>query len=119
MMPAMDQNLRVPGPTPLPEEALEAQAAPMIDHRGTEFGEMLREITAGLAELIGTRGDVPPLTGSGSGALEAAVVNTMSPGDRVLAVTIGSFGDRFAKIAEGYGPAGTRREIEWGVGPAA
>jgi aspartate aminotransferase-like enzyme len=114
MMPAMDQNLRVPGPTPLPAEVREAQAASMIDHRGTEFGEMLREISSGLAELIGTRGDVLLLTGSGSGALEAAVVNTLSPGDRVLAVTIGSFGDRFAKIATAFGAEVERFEVPWG-----
>jgi aspartate aminotransferase-like enzyme len=114
MMPAMDQNLRVPGPTPLPAEVREAQAAPMIDHRGTEFGEMLREISAGVAELIGTSGDVLLLTGSGSGALEAAVVNTLSPGDRVLAVTIGSFGDRFAKIAAAFGAQVERFEVPWG-----
>ncbi|MBA3687887.1 MAG: alanine--glyoxylate aminotransferase family protein [Chloroflexi bacterium] len=110
----MEQNLRVPGPTPLPREALEAQSVPMIDHRGTEFGELLREISAGLAELIGTRGEVLLLTGSGSGALEAAVVNTLSPGDRVLAVTIGSFGDRFAKIASAFGAEVERFEIPWG-----
>ncbi|HEY8921922.1 MAG TPA: alanine--glyoxylate aminotransferase family protein, partial [Candidatus Limnocylindria bacterium] len=114
MMPAMEQNLRVPGPTPLPPEALEAQSAPMIDHRGTEFGELLREISTGLAELIGTRGEVLLLTGSGSGALEAAVVNTLSPGDRVLAVTIGSFGDRFAKIATAFGAGVERFEVAWG-----
>jgi aspartate aminotransferase-like enzyme len=114
MMPAMDQNLRVPGPTPLPEEVREAQAAPMIDHRGAEFGEMLREISAGLAELIGTRGEVLLLTGSGTGALEAAVVNTLSPGDRVLGVTIGAFGDRFIKIATAFGAQVDRFEVEWG-----
>ena len=114
MMPGMEQNLRVPGPTPLPAAVREAQAAPMIDHRGTEFGEMLREISAGLAELIGTRGDVFLLTGSGSGALEAAVVNTLSPGDRVLAVTIGAFGDRFAKIAGAFGAQVERLEVAWG-----
>jgi len=121
MMPAMDQNLRVPGPTPLPQEVREAQSAPMIDHRGTEFGEMQREITAGLAELIGTRGDVLLLTGSGTGALEAAVVNTLSPRDRVLAVTIGSFGDRFAKIASAFGAHVERFEVPWGeaADPAA
>jgi aspartate aminotransferase-like enzyme len=121
MMPAMDQNLRVPGPTPLPEEVREAQAAPMIDHRGTEFGEMQREITAGIAGLIGTRGDVLLLTGSGSGALEAAVVNTLSPGDRVLVVIIGAFGDRFAKIATAFGAGVERFEVPWGkaADPAA
>jgi aspartate aminotransferase-like enzyme len=93
----------------------------MIDHRGTEFGEMLREITSGLATLIGTSGDVLLLTGSGSGALEAAVVNTLSPGDRVLGVTIGSFGDRFAKIASAFGADVERFEVPWGeaADPAA
>lgn len=114
MMPAMEQNLRVPGPTPLPLEVREAQSAPMIDHRGTEFGEMLREISASLATLIGTTGDVLLLTGSGSGALEAAVVNLLSPGDRVLGVTIGSFGDRFAKTASAFGAQVERFEVPWG-----
>ena len=86
----------------------------MIDHRGTEFGELLREISTGLAALIGTSGEVLLLTGSGSGALEAAVVNTLSPGDRVLAVTIGSFGDRFARIASAFGAQVERFEVPWG-----
>ena len=117
----MDQNLRVPGPTPLAAAVCEAQAAPMIDHRGTEFGEMLREISAGLGQLVGTSGDVFLLTGSGTGALEAAVVNTLSPGDRVLAVTIGAFGDRFAKIAGVFGAQVERFEVPWGsaADPAA
>ena len=121
MMPGMDQNLRVPGPTPLPAEVREAQSAPMIDHRGTEFGAMLRDISAGLATLIGTSGDVLLLTGSGSGALEAAVVNTLSPGDRVLGVTIGAFGDRFARIAAAFGAEVDRFEVPWGTAadPAA
>ena len=114
MMPAMEQNLRVPGPTPISRAVREAQAQPMIDHRGTEFAELLRETSAGIAELIGTTGEVLLLTGSGSGALEAAVVNTLSPGDRVLAVTIGSFGDRFAEIATAFGASVDRLEVEWG-----
>ena len=103
MMPGMEQNLRVPGPTPIPMEVREAQARPMIDHRGSEFAAMQRAISDGIAPLIGSSGEILLLTGSGSGALEATVVNTLSPGDRVLAVTIGAFGDRFAKIAEAYG----------------
>jgi aspartate aminotransferase-like enzyme len=114
MMRRMEQNLRTPGPTPIPREVREAQAQPMIDHRGTEFAEMLAETSAGLAELIGTSGEVVLLTGSGSGAMEAAVVNTLSPGDRVLVVTIGSFGDRFAKIAGAFGADVERFEVEWG-----
>ena len=113
-MRAMEQNLRTPGPTPIPPAVRDAQAQQMIDHRGTEFGQMLRETSAGLAELIGTSGEVFLLTGSGSGALEAAVVNTLSPGDRVLVVDIGSFGDRFARIAAAFGADVERLQVEWG-----
>src|SRR5438445_6393188 len=117
----MDQNLRIPGPTPIPQSVRDAQAAPMIDHRGTEFAAMLRETTAGIAALIGTDSDVLLLTGSGSGAMEAAIVNTLSPGDRVLAVTIGAFGDRFAAFATSFGADVERFETEWGnaADPAA
>jgi aspartate aminotransferase-like enzyme len=113
-MPAMDQNLRIPGPTPIPDAVREAQSAPMIDHRGTEFATILREIASGIAGLIGAQDDALLLTGSGSGALEAAVVNTLSPGDRVLGVTIGGFGDRFASIASSFGAQVERLEVPWG-----
>ena len=83
-MRPMHQNLRIPGPTPIPEDVRVAQSAQMIDHRGTEFAEMLREVSTGIASLIGTSQEVLVLTGSGTGAMEAAVVNTLSPGDRVL-----------------------------------
>jgi aspartate aminotransferase-like enzyme len=111
----MEQNLRTPGPTPIPQAVRDAQAQPMIDHRGTEFAELLRETSFGLAELIGTTGDVVLLTGSGSGSLEAAVVNTLSPGDRVLSVNIGAFGDRFAKIASAFGAQVDALPFEWGT----
>jgi aspartate aminotransferase-like enzyme len=121
MMPAMEQNLRIPGPTPIPDDVREAQTAPMIDHRGTEFGAMQAEIAEGLGTLIGSTGEIFLLTGSGSGAMEATIVNTLSPGERVLAVTIGAFGDRFAKIAETFGATVERMEVEWGTAadPAA
>ena len=115
MMRAMEQNLRTPGPTPIPQAVREAQAQQMIDHRGTEFAELLSETSAGLAELIGTSGEVLLLTGSGSGSLEAAVVNTLSPGDRVLSVNIGAFGDRFAKIAAVFGAEVDALPFEWGT----
>jgi aspartate aminotransferase-like enzyme len=115
MMRLMEQNLRTPGPTPIPQAVRDAQAQPMIDHRGTEFAELLRETSSGLAELIGTNGEILLLTGSGSGALEAAVVNTLSPGDRVLSVNIGAFGDRFAKVATVFGAAVDPLRFEWGT----
>jgi aspartate aminotransferase-like enzyme len=115
MMPAMEQNLRIPGPTPLPHAVREAQAASMIDHRGTEFAEMLREISTGIAGLIGHDGDALLLTGSGTGSMEAAVVNTLSPGDRVLSVNTGGFGDRFAAIATAFGAQVESLAFEWGM----
>jgi aspartate aminotransferase-like enzyme len=110
----MEQNLRVPGPTPLPASVREAQAAPMVDHRGSEFAEMLREVSSGIARLIATDGRVLLLTGSGTGALEASVVNTCSPGDRVLSVSSGAFGERYAQIAEAFGASVERLSFEWG-----
>jgi aspartate aminotransferase-like enzyme len=111
----MEQNLRVPGPTPIPRAVRHAQAGPMINHRGPEFAELLGKTTGGLARLIGTDGEVFLLTGSGTGALEAAVVNTLSPGDRVLGVSIGAFGDRFAQIAEVFGASVDRLDFDWGT----
>jgi aspartate aminotransferase-like enzyme len=114
-MRGMEQNLRIPGPTPIPDEVREAQSAPMINHRGPEFAEILGEISRGIAGLIGTDGDVFLLTSSGTGSLEAAVVNTLSPGDRVLGVSIGGFGERFATIAEVFGADVERLDVEWGT----
>ncbi len=86
----------------------------MIDHRGVEFSEMQPRITERLQTLFETRNDVLILTTSGTGALEAVIVNTLSPGDRVLAVSIGAFGQRFGRIAETYGAEVTWLEVEWG-----
>jgi aspartate aminotransferase-like enzyme len=86
----------------------------MINHRGPEFAAMLARILDGMKPFFGTTNDVAMLTCAGSGGLEAAVVNTLSPGDRVLGVSIGSFGDRFAKIAGIYGADVTKVEVDWG-----
>ena len=107
-------NLRIPGPTPCPPEVLEAVGGAMIDHRGPEFSELQDRITNGLRPFFATKSDILIISASGTGAMEAAVVNTLSPGDRVLAVSVGSFGDRFARIAEAYGADVTRLTCEWG-----
>lgn len=96
-------NLRIPGPTPLPSAVREALQAQMINHRGREFAAILAEVTEQLKYFFQTQNDVVILTGSGTGALEAAIVNTMSPGEQALAVSIGNFGDRFAAIAKAFG----------------
>lgn len=107
-------NLRIPGPTPVPDEVLQASAAQMMNHRGPEFAAILRRVTDGLNWVYGTSTDVLSITTSGTGGLEAAVVNTLSPGDTVLSVSIGSFGDRFGNIAEAYGANVERYSLEWG-----
>ena len=113
-MDRFEPNLRIPGPTALPPSVREAGGRQMINHRGPEFAAMLARITDGTKPFFGTTHDVVVLTCAGSGGLEAAIVNTLSPGDRVLGVSIGSFGDRFAKIAGIYGADVTKIEVEWG-----
>ena len=107
-------NLRIPGPTPVPPRVLEASARPMINHRGREFVSILERVTKRLKEFFLTQNDLFILTTSGTGAMETTVVNTLSPGDRVLVISIGAFGDRFANIAEAYGAEVSRLDYEWG-----
>jgi aspartate aminotransferase-like enzyme len=107
-------NLRIPGPTPCPDEVLQAGAAQMMNHRGPEFAQILRRVTDGLNWVFGASSDVLSITTSGTGGLEAAIVNTLSPGDRVLAVSIGSFGDRLRSIAKTYGAEVESYTLEWG-----
>ncbi|HKF85074.1 MAG TPA: alanine--glyoxylate aminotransferase family protein [Candidatus Limnocylindrales bacterium] len=116
-MTRFEPNLRIPGPTALPPSVREAGGRQMVNHRGEEFKTLLQRVSEGMKPYFGTRHDVVMLTCAGTGALEAAVVNTLSPGDAVLAVTMGSFGDRFAKIAEVYGAAVSRLDVEWGAAP--
>ncbi len=107
-------NLRIPGPTPLPDAVREAGGRQMVNHRGPEFKELITRVTGRLQTAFATRNEIMILTCSGTGALEAAVVNFLSPGDPVLAVSIGSFGNRFAKIAATYGADVAKIEVEWG-----
>ena len=108
------EELRVPGPTPCPPEVLQAMSKQMINHRGPEFAEILNGVTDKLKQLFQTRNDILLLTGSGTGGLEAAVVNTLSPGDRVLSVSTGVFGERFAAIAQRFGAEVIPLRFEWG-----
>jgi aspartate aminotransferase-like enzyme len=116
-MTRFEPNLRIPGPTALPPSVREAGGRQMVNHRGDEFKALTRQIEASMKPFFGTQHDVILLTCAGTGGLEAAVVNVLSPGDPVLAVTMGAFGDRFAKVAEVYGAAVTRVEVEWGEAP--
>lgn len=109
------QNLRIPGPTPCPEEIMELMSSPMINHRGPEFKELLFSVTDRLKQVFQTGNDLYILTASGTGALEAAVVNTLSPGDKVLAVSVGYFGDRFTDVTRVYGAEVIKMDFDWGT----
>jgi len=87
---------------------------PMIDHRGTEFAAILAEITAGAKRVFKTKNDLLLLTSSGTGGLESAVANLVSPGDEVVVALCGNFGERFAALAAAYGAEVVRVEFEWG-----
>jgi aspartate aminotransferase-like enzyme len=86
----------------------------MVDHRGRPFAALIKRVTEHLKQFFMTKQDVMILSTSGTGSMEAAVVNTLSPGDKVLVVSIGAFGDRFAKIAETFGAQVTVLPYEWG-----
>ena len=107
-------QLRIPGPTPLPERVVRSMNRPMIDHRGPEFAAILSEITAGAKRVFKTSNDLLLLTSSGTGGLESAVANLVSPGDEVVVALCGSFGERFAALASAYGADVVRLEFEWG-----
>jgi len=107
-------NLRIPGPTPVPQDILDAVAHPMVNHRGREFAGVVKRCADRLKDFFLTSQEVMMLSTSGTGGLESSVVNVLSPGDKVLAVSIGAFGDRLATIAETYGAAVTPLTYEWG-----
>jgi aspartate aminotransferase-like enzyme len=107
-------QLRIPGPTPLPDEVLEAMNRNMISHRGAEFRALMRDVTERLKVCFQTEGDVLVFPGAGTGGLEASIVNLFSPGDTLLALTVGAFGERYAEIAERFGLNVTRLASPWG-----
>jgi alanine-glyoxylate transaminase/serine-glyoxylate transaminase/serine-pyruvate transaminase len=95
--------LQIPGPTNVPERVLRAIAAPTIDHRGAEFADMARLVLAGVGRLCGTARPVALYPSSGTGAWEAALVNTLSPGDRILAFDTGHFATLWSRMAGNLG----------------
>jgi alanine-glyoxylate transaminase/serine-glyoxylate transaminase/serine-pyruvate transaminase len=95
--------LQIPGPTNVPDRVLQAIAAPTIDHRGLEFAELGKEIVAGMKRVLQTQGTVVVYPSSGTGAWEAALVNTLSPGDRVLMVETGHFATLWRQMASRLG----------------
>ncbi len=106
--------LMIPGPTPVPEKVLLAMAQRPIGHRSGDFSKIIAEINEGLKWLHQSKNEVLSLTVSGTGAMEAGIINFLSPGDRVLVGVNGKFGDRWAQISETFGLNTTRITAEWG-----
>jgi aspartate aminotransferase-like enzyme len=103
-----------PGPTPIPDSVLSVAAEPIIHHRTPEFSEIFMQVSEGLKYVFGTKEDVFILTSSGSGAMETAMVNTLSPGDKVISINGGKFGERWGNIAKAYGVNVREVVLEWG-----
>ena len=108
------QMLMIPGPTPVPEQALLALAKHPVGHRSDDFTKIMAEVTENLKWLHQTQNDVLILAASGTGAMEAGIVNFLSAGDRVLVGCNGKFGDRWGEVAQAYGLDVDIIKAEWG-----
>lgn len=106
--------LRIPGPSPIPPSVQRAMNQTMIGHRGKETSQMLKNIAPGLKRVFGTEQEVAIIAGSGTAGLETAVVNVVKPGEEVLVVVTGAFGDRFTKICQAYNIKTHVLDVEWG-----
>ena len=114
MLNIPDYRLRLPGPTAVPERVRQATALPVLNHRGDEFKAMLTECQERLKPIFGTANDVLIFAGSGTAMMEAALVNILSPGDAILIIVAGQFGDRFVSIAKAFGAQVDTVEVAWG-----
>lgn len=106
--------LITPGPTPVPPEVAAQSALPVLHHRTHEFGAVFDRVISGLKYVFQTKGDVLLFTSSGTGAMESAVVNLLSPGDKAIVASSGAFGDRWGKICAAYGAQVIWVKEEWG-----
>jgi len=110
------QYLMMPGPTPVPPTVFAAMSRPVGGHRTDEFAQMHKRIVEKLKRVFQTQNDIFVITNSGTGALETAIANTVSAGDKVLSLITGNFGERFANIARAYGAE--LIEVNFGYGKA-
>jgi aspartate aminotransferase-like enzyme len=112
--------IMTPGPTPISEEVLLEHARPLMHHRSPEFSKIFMAVTEKLKKLFKTKNDIFILTSSGTGAMEAAVTNSFSRGDKVLVASAGNFGERFKKISSIFNLEVISLDYEWGdtVDPA-
>ena len=108
-------TLMIPGPTPVPETVLKALGKHPIGHRSKEFQSIVRHTTEQLKWLHQTSGDVLAITGSGTAAMEAGIINTLSRGDKVLCGDNGKFGERWVKVAKAFGLEVQVVKAKWGT----
>ena len=108
-----------PGPTTVPPEALSVMGAPMFHHRTARFRALFAEVVEGLKDVLQTVNDVLVFAASGTGAMEASVANTCSPGDRIITVNGGKFGERWGQIGRAYGLEVDEIMLEWGTAVSA
>ena len=106
--------LLAPGPTAIPPEILLAMAEPILHHRNPLFEAVVAEVRENLKWLFGTKNEVLIFASSGTGAMEGAVTNMLSPGDKVICVKSGKFGERWANICKAYGVQSVNIDIPWG-----
>lgn len=107
-------HLHIPGPSPVPPQVQRAMSRPMIGHRSGDFAKLVTKLGEEAKKLFQTTGDVLTLTGSGTAGMEACVAGVVAPGDEVLVLVSGIFGERWAKIAQAYGAKVSRLDTKWG-----
>src|SRR5215471_19548059 len=108
-----------PGPTPAPPQVLAAMAEPVIHHRARDYRELFERLLSRLGEVFRTDSEILLYTASGTGGMESAVANLCSPGERVVVVSAGYFGERWGQIARAYGLDVAEVRYEWGETPVA
>jgi len=110
-----DKNyLMIPGPTPVPPTVVAAMSQPLIGHRSDDFAVLHERVVGKLKKVFQTNNDIFVLTNSGTGSMEMAIANTVNPGDKVLSLITGNFGERFAKMAKEYGAQVDEVDFGWG-----
>ncbi|MBE3098486.1 MAG: alanine--glyoxylate aminotransferase family protein [Planctomycetes bacterium] len=109
------QRLFTPGPTPVPEEVLMELARPIFHHRTPEYRKMLEQLTADMKYVLGTSQDVYTITGSGTAAMEASVACVVAPGEKMISVRGGKFGERWSELGNAFGATVVNLDVEWGT----
>lgn len=109
------QYLLAPGPTPVPPRVLQAMSMPILHHRAPAYKAVFEEVRDGLKYLFQTKEEVLVFASSGTGAMEGTIANLFSPGDKVIAVNGGKFGERWGQIAAGYGLEVITIDVPWGT----